>query len=164
MAVNAGVSLGRSYYGRRKVQKHTSFPKANGAQGIGLGVASCAITENNGGWFLRCCTGKRGSYIWLPLCVPAKWRERMDFIYGDAQLLERNGDWQVMLPLRIESDTPTVCDGEPRFIGVDRGIVRIATVSTPDGVALFDGKAMRHRREHVADLRKRYQRHNRLDA
>ena len=77
----------------------------------------------------------------------------MDFIYGDAQLSESHSDWYVMLPLRIESDTPTVCDGEPTFIGVDLGIVRIATVSTPDGVGFFDGKAIRHRREHVADLR-----------
>ena len=51
MAVNACVSLAGSYYGRRKVQKHPSFPKANGAQGIGLGVASYAIAENNGRWF-----------------------------------------------------------------------------------------------------------------
>ncbi len=40
----------------------------------------------------------------------------MDFIYGDAQEFERHGDWYVMLPLRIESDIPTVCDGEPTFL------------------------------------------------
>ena len=165
MAVNAAVSLARSYDGLRKSksQKRTSFPKVNGSQGIGLGVHAYALVENDGRWYLRCATGTRGDYVWLPLCVPAKWNARMPHVYGDAKLLEREGDWYVMLPLRTGDDTPTVCDGEPTFIGVDLGVVRLATVSTPDTVKFFDGKAIRHRREHVADLRRRYQQHHRLD-
>jgi IS605 OrfB family transposase len=165
MAVNAAVSLARSYYGLRKSkhQRRTSFPKVNGSQGIGLGVNAYALVGNNGRWYLRCSTGKRGDYVWLPLCVPAKWNERMQHVYGDAKLFERNGDWYAMLPLRIDNDTPTVCDGEPTFIGVDLGVVRLATVSTPDAVEFFDGKVIRRRREHFADLRRRYQRNNRQD-
>ena len=73
------------------------------------------------------------------------------------------GDGYVMLPWGNDNDAPPVCDGEPTFIGVDLGIVRWATVSTPDAVECFAGTAVRHRREHVADLRRRYQKHNRLD-
>jgi len=87
----------------------------------------------------------------------------MQSVYGDAQLFERNGDGYAMLPLRIDCDAPPVCDGEPTFIGVDLGLVRWATVSTLDAVECFAGKAVRHRREHVADLRRRYQKHKRLD-
>ena len=87
----------------------------------------------------------------------------MQSVYGDARLFERNGDGYVMLPLRIDDDAPPVCDGEPTFSGVDLGLVRWATVSTPDAVECFAGTAVRHLREHVVDLRRRYQKHNRLD-
>ncbi len=124
---------------------------------------ACAVVENDGRWFRRCSTGPRGGYVCLPLCVPAKWRDRMQSVYGDAQLFERNGDGYVMLPWRIGHDAPPVCDGEPTFSGVDLGIVRWGTVRTSGAVECFAGKAVRHRREHVADLRRRYPKHNRLD-
>ncbi len=76
----------------------------------------------------------------------------MQSVYGDAQLFERNGDGYVRLPWRNDDDAPLVCDGEP-----------MATVSTPDAVECFAGTAVRHLREHVVDLRRRYQKHNRLD-
>ena len=87
----------------------------------------------------------------------------MQSVYGDAQLFERNGDGYAMLPLRIDCDAPPVCDGEPTFSGVDLGLVRWATVSTPVPVECFAGTAVRHRREHVSDLRRRNQKHKRLD-
>ncbi len=165
MAVNAAVPLARSYYGLRKSkrQKRTSFPKVAGSQGLGLGVNVYAVVENSGRWILRCATGTRGDDVWLPLCVPAKWRDRMQSVYGDAQPFERNGDGYVRLPLRIDDDAPPVCDGDPTFSGVDLGLVRWATVSTPVPVECFAGTAVRHRREHVSDLRRRYQKHKRLD-
>lgn len=164
MAVNQAVSLARSYYGLRKSkhQRRTSFPTANGANSIGLGVKAYAVLEANNGFVLRVSTGQRGSYVWLPLSVCAKFRDKMQYVSGDAKLFRRDGKWYVMLPLKIPH-TPTVCDGEPTFIGVDLGIVRLATVSTPDGVTYFDGKEARHKREHFADLRRRYQRANRID-
>ena len=164
MAVNAAVSLARSYYGQRRSRhfRRTSFPKLNGSQGIGLGVNAYKVVRSNNRTVLRVSTGKRGQYIWLPLCVPDKYRDKVLNAHGDAKIFKRGSDWYVMLPIRT-SPAPTVRDGEHTFIGVDLGIVRLATVSTPNGVIHFNGKAVRHRREHFADLRRRYQQHNRLD-
>lgn len=164
MAVNAAVSLARSYYGSRKSEhrRRTSFPKVNGSQGIGLGVNAYVITQEGGRFVLRVSTGVRGQYVWLPLCVPAKYRDRLSLVRGDARLFKRGDEWYVSLPVRI-TPTPTVCDGERSFIGVDLGVVRHATIATPDRAYFFDGKAARHKREHFADMRRRYQQHRRTD-
>lgn len=164
MAVNAAVSLARSYYGQRRSRhfRCVSFPKENGNQGIGLGVNAYQVIKSGNRFVLRVSTGKRGQYVWLPLCVPAKYYDRLLLARGDAKLFKRGDDWYVSLPIHV-TPTPTVCDGEPAFIGVDLGIVRLATVATPDGIVYFSGKETRHRREHYADLRRRYQRHRRTD-
>jgi len=165
MAVNAAVSLARSYYGMRRSRhfRRASFPKVNGSQGIGLGVNAYKLVKSGDRFVLRVSTGKRGEYIWLPLCVPSKYHDRLLLARGDARLFKRGGDWYVMLPIRV-TPTPTVCDGEGMtFIGIDLGIVRLASIATPDGVVHFDGKAARRKREHFADLRRRYQRHRRTD-
>lgn len=165
MAVNAAVSLARSYAGLRRSphQHRTSFPKVNGAQGIGLGVNAYQLVRGGNRWILRCSTGVRGVYVWLPLCVPSKFQERLVGAHGDAQLFERDGTWYAMLPVRTATPTPTTCSGEPTFIGVDLGVVRLATVAGSECVRIFDGKAVRQQREHYADLRRRYQRHGRRD-
>ena len=164
MAVNAAVSLARSYYGQRRSRhfKRVSFPKVNGSQGIGLGVNAYKLVKGDSRWVLRVSTGVRGRYVWLPLCVPAKYTDRMTCVRGDARLFRRGGDWYAALAIRI-SPTPTGCSGKHTFLGVDLGIVRHAVVATPDRVVIFDGKADRWRREHFADLRRRYQRHRRTD-
>lgn len=164
MAVNQAVALARSYYGLRKSkhQKRTSFPAANNTNSFGLGIRAYKIFERENGFVLRVSTGQRGNYVWLPLSVCAKFRGKMQYASGDAKMFRRGDKWYVMLPLKIPH-TPTVRDGEPMFIGVDLGIVRLATVSTPDGVTYFDGKEARHKREHFADLRRRYQRAKRTD-
>lgn len=161
-SVNAAVSLARSYYGLRKVQKHTSFPRVNGSQGIGLGVNAYKIVRNKHRFVLRVSTGQRGSYLWFPLCIPERYRYRMSLVHGDAKLFQRGEDWYVSLPVRIPQ-TPTVCDGEHTFIGVDLGIVRHATAVFPDRVVFFNGKPARQKREHFASLRHRYQVHHRTD-
>lgn len=160
MSINAAVSLSRSFFKMRKKQKNITFPKVNGSQGIGLGAKSYSIVENNNRFVLRCSTGRRGNYIWLPLSVPEKFQDRMKTIKGDAKLFRKNGDWYAMFPVEMVS---TERSGNKTFIGVDLGIIRIATVYTPDTVRIFNGKAIRHKREHFADIRKRYQKHNRLD-
>ena len=181
MAVNQSVGLARSFYGLRKskLQQRTTFPKVNASQGIGLGVRAYAIKKTGNRFVLRATTGKRGLYVWLPLCVPAKFREKMQYIKGDARIFQRGKHWFAMLPLKIPI-APTVCtvkcvtalcDGDPvfsprgeaTFIGIDLGIVRLATVSSPAGVHYFSGKAARHKREHFAAIRRRYQRYGRRD-
>ncbi len=164
MAVNQAVALARSYYGLRKSksQKRTSFPTVNGSQGIGLGKNAYTVKDN----VLRVSTGIRGQYLWLPLCVSEKSQAKLQFVNGDAKLFQRNRDWYAMLPLKIPT-TPanrdTVRDGEPTFIGVDTGVVRLATVATPNKIHFFDGGEVRHKREHFADLRRRYGRAKRVD-
>ncbi len=160
MSVNAAVSLSRSFFQLRKKQKNTRFPKVNGCQGIGLGIRSYKVIKNNNSFILRCSTGKRGQYIWLPLCVPEKFENRMSFVKGDAKLFQRNDQWYAMLPVK---PMPARRSGDKTFIGIDLGIARIATLSTPDMVKIFDGKEIRHKREHFADIRKRYQKHGRID-
>ena len=97
MAVNAAVSLARSYYGQRRSRhfKHVSFPKINGSQGIGLGVSAHKLVRGVSRWGLRVSTGVRGHYIWLPMCVPARYIDRMAHAHGDAHLFRRGGDWYV---------------------------------------------------------------------
>jgi putative transposase len=160
MAVNASVALARSFYGLRKAGQKASYPKVNGLQGVGLGINAYALVQNGSRFVLRVSTGKRGEYIWLPLCVSAKYRDRLLLARGDAKLLKRGSDWYVSLPIRI-TPTPAGCSGA--FIGADLGIVRHAVLATPDRVVFFSGKEARHRREHFADIRRRYQRHKRTD-
>ena len=160
MGVNAAISLSRSFSKLKKIQKNAKFPKVNKSQGIGLGVASYRIVQKDNRFVLRVSTGIRGTYIWLPLSVPEKFKDRMDAIKGDARLFQKKGKWFAMFPIKT---TPTGRSGDKTFIGVDLGIVRIATVCTPDKVQIFDGKEIRYRKEHFADLRRRYQKHNRMD-
>jgi putative transposase len=170
MAINAAVFLARSYFGTRRSRhfRRASFPKLNGRQNIGLGINAYKLVRSGNRTVLRVSTGKRGKYIWLPLCVPSKYHDRLLLARGDAKLFKRGDDWYVMLPIRV-SPIPAVCDGgersdvTPTFIGIDLGIVRLASVATPDGIVHFDGKAARRKREHFADLRRRYQRHRRTD-
>lgn len=160
MSVNAAVSLSRSFFQLRKKQKNTKFPKVNSCQGIGLGIESYSITNTNGKFVLRCSTGKRGHYVWFPLCVPEKFKERMNFVKGDAKLFKRQNQWYAMFPVKT---TSVKHSSDKTFIGIDLGIVRIATLSTPDLVKIFDGKEIRCKREHFASIRKRYQKHGRID-
>jgi IS605 OrfB family transposase len=129
--------------------------------GIGLGVRSYAISEHDGRFVLRVSTGVRGKYVWLPLHVPAKFRDRITTAHGDAKLFQRGDDWYLMLPIRIS--TPPGRSGELTFIGVDRGIVQHAVIAAPDSCRFFSGRAARRKRAHFADLRRRFQKHNRLD-
>lgn len=160
MSVNAAVSLSRSFFQLRKKQRNTKFPRVNGSQGIGLGINAYSLITTADSFALRCSTGKRGRYVWLPLCVPSKFKDRMKLVGGDAKLFQRNDQWYVMLPVKTVSVEHF---GNKAFVGIDLGIVRIATVSTPDMVKIFDGKEIRHKREHFADIRSRYQKHGRID-
>ncbi|MBO1437994.1 RNA-guided endonuclease TnpB family protein [Meiothermus sp. CFH 77666] len=160
MAVNQAVQLARSHFGLRKSKQRTGRPTVVRSQGIGLGVNAYRVV----GTALRLSTGVQGDYIWLPLCVPRHWRDKLQYVQGDARLFKRGEDWFVMLPLRIPT-TPTICDGhgEPTVIGVDLGIVRLVAAKHPNGLFVANGKPIRHEREHRASLRKRYQRHRRTD-
>ncbi|GEM88564.1 hypothetical protein MGR01S_31890 [Meiothermus granaticius NBRC 107808] len=160
MAVNQAVQLARSHYGLRKSKRRAGKPTAVRSQGIGLGVNAYKVV----GTTLRLSTGSKGEYLWLPLSIPAKWRGRLQQVKGDARLFRRGEDWFVMLPLRVPH-TPTVRDGhgEPTVIGVDLGIVRLATAKHPHGTWVVNGRPIRHERERQASLRKRYQRHRRTD-
>lgn len=160
MAVNQAVQIARSHFGLRRAKRKVGRPRVATVRTIGLGVNAYRIE----GTVLQVSTGARGQYLWLPLSVPPAWRNRLQYVKGDAKLFRRGDDWYVMLPLKVPS-TPTARDGdgEPTVIGVDLGIVRLAVAKTPDGVKVWNGKPIRHRREHFASLRRRYQRHRRTD-
>ncbi|MFZ5993334.1 MAG: RNA-guided endonuclease InsQ/TnpB family protein [Deinococcota bacterium] len=160
MAVNQAVQLARSHFGLRKSQRRTGKPTAVRSQGIGLGTNAYQVV----GTALRLSTGVRGVYLWLPLCVPQHWRDRLQYVKGDARLFKRGEDWFVMLPLRMPT-APTVRDGDGQatVIGVDLGIVRLAAAKHPKGCWVVNGKPIRRAREHQASLRRRYGRHRRTD-
>ena len=162
MVINAGVALARSYWGSRKGKRKASFPKVGKSQGIGLGVNAYTVTRKADRFFLRASTGKRGLYMWLPLAVPVHVASKLGFVHGDAKLFQRGTDWFVMLPLRIPH-TPAVRDGDPVVIGVDLGVVKLMTAVTPDGVKIWNGLPVRHRRERFVAVHKRLQRHRRTD-
>ncbi|MFZ5993225.1 MAG: RNA-guided endonuclease InsQ/TnpB family protein [Deinococcota bacterium] len=160
MAVNQAVQLSRSHFGLRKSQRRAGKPTVVRSQGIGLGTNAYQVV----GTALRLSTGVQGVYIWLPLCVPPQWRDRLQYVKGDARLFQRGEDWFVMLPLRMPT-APTVRDGDGQatVIGVDLGIVRLAAAKHPGGVFIVNGKPIRQRRERFAFLRQRLQRHRRTD-
>jgi putative transposase len=162
MAVNETTSSVRSFLALRRSGRKASFPKLRQPNRIGLGVNACAVVENGGRFVLRVSTGVRGQYLWLPLAVPARYRHAMSLVRGDARLIRRSDGWYAVLPVRT-SPPPTACGGHPTVIGVDLGVVRLATAATPNGVRVWSGKAVRARREHFADLRRRYGRHHRVD-
>lgn len=161
MSVNAAVSLVRSYYQFMKIQDAT-FPRVKKTQGIGLGTWAYKLIQDGDRFILRVSTGERGNYLYFPLCVPKLYRYRILATQGDAKLYKRGQDWYVSLPIRVPQ-TPTVCDGERTFIGVDLGIVKHATVAFPDRVVFFNGKPARQKRNHFVAVRKRYQAHKRMD-
>jgi len=160
MAVNQAIQIARSYFGLRKAKHKAGRPRTVRDNTIGLGVNAYRIE----GTALRVSTGRRGQYLWFPLSVPPQWRDRLQHVKGDARLFRRGADWYVMLPLKVPS-TPAARggDGATTIIGVDLGIVRLAVAKTPDRVKVWNGKPIRHRREHFASLRRRYQRHRRTD-
>lgn len=159
MAINQAIQLSRSYHGLKKKKRRTTKPIIR-SQILGLGGGDYKLIGST----LRVTTGVRGCFLWLPLCVPQRWRDKLQYVRGDARLFKRDNDWYVMLPLKVPT-TPTVCDGngEPTVIGVDLGIIRLATAKHPKGVFIVNGKPIRHHREQEASLRQRYQRHRRLD-
>lgn len=81
-AVNQAMQLARSHFGLRKSQQRTGKPTAVRSQGIGLGTNAYQVV----GTALRLSTGVQGVYIWLPLCVPQHWRDRLQYVKGDARL------------------------------------------------------------------------------
>ncbi len=59
------------------------------------------------------------------------------------------------------SEEPT----RPRFvIGIDLGLVRLATVVTPDNVVVFNGRPILRKRENQIRLRQRYWQKGRMDC
>ncbi len=162
MAVNDTTSSVRSFLALRRSGRKASFPTVRKADRIGLGVNAYAVVENGVRFVLRVSTGVRGQYLWLPLAVPARNTQAMGHVHGDARLVRRRDSWYAVFPVRTAAP-PTASGGHPTVIGVDLGIVRLATAATPNGVRVWPGKAVRARREHFADLRRRYGRHHRVD-
>lgn len=162
MAVNQITTMCRSFKQLKSKQKNAKFPTLKTTTLLALGIASYKLFQNNDRWFVRVSTGKRGRYVWLPLIVPERWENSIQNVHGDAKLFSRNGKWFIMFPIETTA-APTSCTGDPTVIGVDLGIVRLVVASTPNGIKTWNGKQIRHRREHFASLRKRYQRHQRID-
>lgn len=164
MAVNQTVSMARCYWGMRKSKhfKKTSWPIINGNLPIGLGINAYKLVRDGDRWVLRFSLGKRGHYLWLPLCVPQRYVETLSLAYGDASVFERNGKWYAKLPVRRSTSTPAVCDGA-QFFGIDLGIAKTAALVGPGVVKFWSGKAIQDRRRRFQTYRQRMGRKKRLD-
>jgi putative transposase len=164
MAVNQAVSMARCYWGMRKSKhfKKVSWPSINSNLAIGLGLNAYKLIRNGNRWVLRFSLGKRGHYLWLPLCVPQRYMDTLSLAYGDAQIFERNGKWYVKLPIRRPTSVPTVRDGTQLF-GIDLGIAKTAVLVGPSVVKFFSGKATQDRRRQFQKYRQRMGRKGRLD-
>ena len=164
MAINKACALAAGFWGARKSKytKKASWPTVNSSLPIGLGVNAYRLFRDGDRWVLRVSIGKKGSYIWLPLCVPKRYLDTLSLAGGDAQIFQRNGKWYVQLPIRISTDAPTVSDGA-QFFGVDLGIAKVATLAGPGVVKFWSGKAIQDRRRRFQIYRSRMQRKGRLD-
>lgn len=101
MAVNAAVALARSFDRLRRSGRHGAFPHVQRSQGIGLGIHAYKVIQDGDRFVLRVSTGEQRQFMWFPLCVPARYQEKMPMVRGDARLFRRKGDWYAMLPLRL---------------------------------------------------------------
>lgn len=164
MALRQAQSMIHAYWGAIKSEhvKKTSWPSVNGNIPLGLGVHAYKLVHNGNRWVLRITTGQRGTYIWLPLCVPQKYQDTMSLAYGDAQIYECDDKWYIKLPLRLSTDMPVVSD-DAQFFGVDLGIAKVATLVGPDVVKFWSGKAIQDRRRHFQTYRQRMGRQKRMD-
>lgn len=152
--VNAVTSAIRSFWGSAK-SKHSgraSWPKPKSKQTVLLDVGTYRLFREGDRWTIRISLGNR-EFLWLPLCVPKKYHDRVSLSQGDAKLYEKDGKWYVNLPLRIITDTPAVCDG-PCF-GVDLGVAKLATLIGPDTVHFWRGEALQ-------DTRRKYRQYRRM--
>lgn len=164
MAIRKVKALATTYWATRKSEytKKTSWPTINGSLPIGLGCNAYRLFRDGDRWVLRVSTGKRGTYIWLPLCVPKRYLDTLSLAQGDAQIFQRDGKWYAQLPIRYSTDTPTVSDGA-QFFGVDLGIAKVATLVGPGVVKFWSGRAIQDRRRRFQTYRTRMQRKGRLD-
>lgn len=142
-AVNAVMAKVRAFWGsaNSKHSGYASWPKANSNEPVLLDINAYRLFRDGDRWTLRISIGNR-QFLWLPLCMPKKFHDRLSLCYGDAKLYERNGKWYVNLPLRITTDTPAVSDG-PCF-GVDLGVAKLATLVGPDTVRFWSGGRLQH--------------------
>ena len=164
MAINQTVTMARCYWGQRKSRhfKKVSWPTVNCSLPIGLGIYSYKLVRSGDHWVLRFSLGKRGHYLWLPLCVPQRYMDTLSLAYGDASIFERDGKWYAKLPIRHPASMPAVCDGA-QFFGIDLGIAKTATLVGPGVVKFWSGRALQARRRRFQTYRQRMGRKGRLD-
>jgi len=164
LAINKARMMLNSYHAmqRSKIVQKTSFPKARGHQGIGVGRDSYRLFTRENGIVLRLSTQKPRQFLWFPLHVPDRYQQAVGYAYGDAELFLRNQEWYISLPLRFPAINQSQ-GNNPTVIGIDLGLVRLATVVTPESVVVFDGRPILRKRAKHVRLRQRYWRKGRND-
>ena len=130
--------------------------------GLGLAGSAYKLQFRDEHWVLGIFQGD-GSLVWFPLLVPEKYQETLEFVSGDARLVKRKGEWFVLLPVQRTHPILPAITADSTFIGIDLGVVHLATLSAPEDTLIVDGHALRHRRRYFDRLAERYCCAGRLD-
>lgn len=108
--------------------------------------------ENNA---IRLTIGSRKT-IWLPLIVPDKFKENLSLKFGRSEIKQVRDKWYLYLTVNYKISSSI--DPE-NVLGVDIGVAKLATISTPDKKInkFFRGEKTRYIKDHYYNLRKKLQ-------
>src|SRR5438094_4804154 len=87
----------------------------------------------------------------IPYVCGDRQRELLEHQRGESDLVYHRGKWYLLATCELDEPTPAEVD---RFLGVDRGVVNLATDS--DG-EIFQGDLVEARREWISRRRKEIQ-------
>lgn len=96
--------------------------------------------------------------VLVPFRIGGYQQSRLDAIKGQADLLYRNGTFYLAVTLDVPTPTP---EDFPETLGVDLGIVNLATDSTGES---FSGEAIEKNRQRLSSLRQRLQKRGTTSA
>lgn len=146
VALDKAIEIRRSYL-RKKGKK--SQPKLHNVIGC---FRKDSIKRENRAVRLT-LNNKR---IWLPLIVPERYKNEINLPIARSEIKEIRGKWFMYLTVKDKGEEQKEPSG---VLGIDLGVVKIATVSNPEGSVnlFFRGEPLRFKRNQFFNKRKELQ-------